>query len=125
MEEIGKLIKKLPIESGAKKDGSGDWSKMSFVIQVKDSKYPTEICFDTFNSELIQFISDTSLDTVIKVAFSIKSREYNGRYFTGATAYSAEVVRDMGNEEVRVPKNEWNDIKKDALQPVEDDQLPF
>ncbi len=112
MEVTGKLIKKLPLESGIGKKSGKPWEKLTFVLQ-KEGKYPSVLAIDTFKADTIQFISNTSVDTVLKCDINVDSREYNGRYFHNVGLWKAEVV---GGQQQQAPQPAY-------APPTED--LPF
>lgn len=93
MEVIGKLSQKLPMESGVSKAGK-QWSKMGFIIQL-ESKFPKSLKIDVFNNqEMMQFINDTSIDSVLKCDINLDSKEYNGKWYHNITLWKAEVMRE-------------------------------
>lgn len=83
MELSGKLKLVLNEETFA----SG-FNKRSFVIAV-ESNYPYDVCFDLLKDK-VRMIDGFNTGDEIKVSFDIKSREYNGKWFTGATAWRVE-----------------------------------
>lgn len=85
MELSGKLKLVLNEETFA----SG-FNKRSFVIAV-ESNYPYDVCFDLLKDK-VRMIDGFNTGDEIKVSFDIKSREYNGKWFTGATAWRVEKV---------------------------------
>lgn len=85
MDLTGKLSKKLGIQSGISKAGRA-WNKIEFVVTDKSKNY----AFSSLNSDVIQMVSDTDEGTMIRVTYDWESREYNGRYYTGATAFVVE-----------------------------------
>ena len=85
MELSGKLKLILNEETFA----SG-FNKRSFVIAV-ESNYPYDVCFDLLKDK-VRMIDGFNTGDEIKVSFDIKSREYNGKWFTGATAWRVEKV---------------------------------
>ena len=102
MEKTGQLIWKSEVETGVSKAGKS-FSKMSFAIQEKNVKFENKVAFETLSSELIQMISDTTLNSEITVYFDVKSREYSGKWYTSASAFKAEVV-----------KNDWNMVTEQS-----------
>jgi len=98
MEITGSLKAKLPIEGGVSKAGK-QWSKLVFVLQIKDVKFPKEVALETLNGEVIQMVSDTSLGTLLKCQIDVSSREYNGKYFTSVSCWRVETVRE--EEEIK------------------------
>ena len=79
---IGKIEKVLPVQSGT--STKGDWQKGSFILRTED-QYPSEICMEDFGfkAQSDQYVEGD----MVEVTFSIQSKEYNGRYFTTASAF--------------------------------------
>jgi single-strand DNA-binding protein len=83
MEISGKLKLVLNEETFA----SG-FNKRSFVIGI-ESNYPYDICFDLLKDK-VRMVDGFQIGEEIKVSFDIRSREYNGKWFTGCTAWRIE-----------------------------------
>lgn len=121
MEVVGKLEKKLKPESGVSKAGK-PWEKMTFVLKLKSPKFPKILALDTFNANVIQFLYDTNIDTVLRCTVEATSREYNGKYYTSVTAFSVEKTTD-DEVEVKIEKAK-NQLLAEVLDGADDD-LPF
>ena len=104
------------------------FNKRSFVIAV-ESNYPYDVCFDLLKDK-VRMIDGFNIGDEIKVSFDIKSREYNGKWFTGATAWRVEKVAagmssssssGMSSPPPPAP------MSADQLGPagIEEDDLPF
>lgn len=93
-EKIGKLIYKSELQTGVGKQSGRSWQKMTFVIQLKGETRPKKVAFDTFNSGVISFVNDTSIDTDLKVEYDVESREYQGKWYSNINATSVEVCRE-------------------------------
>lgn len=127
MQVTGKLIKKL--ESGIvkrktgeevrKKDGS-PLVKTEFVLQ-KQGKFPKQVKLDSFNADVIRFIEDTSIDTVLMCDVDLESREYNGRWYTTINAFKVE--KDNSSDLVVNSKDLSNYEEVPASDDADD--LPF
>ncbi|MEY4329693.1 MAG: hypothetical protein RL609_441 [Bacteroidota bacterium] len=83
MEISGKLKLVLNEETFA----SG-FNKRSFVIGI-ESNYPYDICFDLLKDK-VRMIDGFQIGEEVKVSFDVRSREYNGKWFTGCTAWRIE-----------------------------------
>ena len=118
-EEVGKLTQKFAPVSGTNNEGR-EWTKLTFVIVCPSGKTQRKVAFDTFNQELIQFITDTSIETVLKVRYEVSSREFNGKWYTNVTAFGAEVVKDLGNDVIKARNSTVIPIAEDG-----DTDLPF
>lgn len=93
MNVTGELVKVLDREKGTSKAGK-EWVKQSFVIKT-DAKFNPEICFELFGEEKVEMLPLT-IGEMLSIDFNLSSREYNGRYYTQASAWKVGV---MANEE--------------------------
>lgn len=87
MEIKGKIIQKLPQQSGTSKQGNA-WKKQEYVLETLDS-YPSKVKFDLFGDKVDQYpmqIGDT-----VTVYFDIESREFNGRWYTDIHAWKVDL----------------------------------
>lgn len=102
MQVVGKLIKKEDLKSGVGKESGKQWSMIKFVIAQKGFKEPTELDMTAFNSETVQFISDTSIGTnlIADIVVESKTKEWNGKQWRGTEVkcLRAEVTKDDGME---------------------------
>ncbi len=116
LELIGKIITKLPLQSGV--SSRGEWKKQDFIIETQE-QYPKQICVTCWG-ERIDDLEQTIEDESIKVSINIESREYNGRWYTDIKAWKIE----------KVGASTANDINPEPTPPPldipdEDDVLPF
>ena len=87
MEVTGKITKVLPIEKGQKKDGSGEWQKLQFVLD-NNAQYNNIFCFEVFGDEKVEnFNKYNKVGDVVKVDFNVSTNEWKGRYFTSLQAW--------------------------------------
>lgn len=87
MQIEGTLQAKLPITTY----GKDNKKKGGFVINFTEFNRPKQVAFTVFEKQLPSVEALNNGD-VVKVDFSVESREYNGKYYTDATAYKIEVV---------------------------------
>lgn len=90
MEISGKLKQILAEETFA----SG-FNKRSFIISIED-RYPYDICFDLLKDK-VSLIDSFQTGESIRVFFDVKSREYNGKWFTGCTAWKIDRAENAGS----------------------------
>lgn len=83
MDISGKLIQKLPAQTGAGKNGP--WKKSDFVIETSD-KYPKKVCISAWN-ELSDQVEKINVGSDLNVSFDVSSREYNGKWYTDVKAW--------------------------------------
>jgi len=92
LEIIGKLIKTLPVQSGT--NARGTWSKQEFILETLE-QYPRKICISAWG-ERVNELSAVPAGDVLKVSFSIESREYNERWYTDVRAWRIEKQTTAG-----------------------------
>ncbi len=99
MEVIGKLVKKLPLESGVSKSGK-NWQKQSIVIDNGD-EFNNLIAVSVFGDK-IDKLNRLELGMDVSVMCNIYSREYNGKYYHNIDGYhftdQSSSQRDFGDE---------------------------
>lgn len=89
MEITGKLIQKLPVQSGVSSSGN-NWSKAEFVIETVE-QYPKKVCSNLWG-ERARALDQFQLGDLITVSFDLESREYNGRWYTDVKAWKVEAA---------------------------------
>lgn len=87
LQEKGTVTAVLEIQTGT--SANGVWKKQSFVIETF-GQYPKTICFDLFASGEKPLITP-KVGEVVDVTFSVESREYNGKYYTKASAFRVDI----------------------------------
>lgn len=86
MDAYGKIIAKLPPESGTSKSGN-PWNKQGYVLETSEA-YPKKIYFTFFGERANQFPLEAGQN--VHLSFDIDSHEYNGRWFTNINGWKAE-----------------------------------
>lgn len=89
MEITGKLIQKLPVQSGVSSQGN-NWSKAEFVIETVE-QYPKKVCANLWG-ERAKALDQFQLGSLITVSFDLESREYNGRWYTDVKAWRVDAA---------------------------------
>ena len=80
LELEGTIRQKLGVQSGM--SARGAWSKQEFVLEYPDGNYTSQVCMLAFGQDKVQELEKYQVGDRVKVAFNIKSREYNGRWYT-------------------------------------------
>jgi len=119
-----KLIKKFDIQEFPKKDGSGNWQKMNFLIEAITGK---KICgvalFENCN-----VIGVLDIGSICDFDFDIESRESkDGRWFTDAVLKFVKKVEISVDKPIEKQLEEViarKAVKTDAEEFPKDD-LPF
>lgn len=89
LEITGRVQKIFDIQNGVSKS-SKEWSKREFLVE-EEGKYPKQVCFSLFN-DTIDLIDEISVGDLVKVLFSVESREYNGKFYHNVNAYGVYKV---------------------------------
>jgi hypothetical protein len=89
MEIIGKLIQKMPMQSGISKTGNS-WQKQEFVIETLE-QYPRKICANLWGDRTA-VLETLNIDDKIVMSFDLESREFNGKWYTDVKAYKIDPV---------------------------------
>jgi len=79
LEIEGTLKQKLASQSGT--SARGNWAKQDFVLEYQDGNYPSDICFTAWGEDKVADLNNYQVGDKMKVAFNIKAREYNGRWY--------------------------------------------
>jgi hypothetical protein len=64
------------------------FQKRDFVIKT-EGEYPKDICFQLINKG-VDKLDHFSVGQTIEVHFDLQSKEYNGKWYTNATAWKIE-----------------------------------
>ena len=117
MEIKGTIKTILPIQSGAKTDGTGDWKKVNFVVANNEGYNDQEqlFCFEIFGEEKVdKFMQYNKLGDKVEVSFNIRTNEYKGKYYTSLQCWKC--FTDNGEQQNNAPAPD------NANEP---DDLPF
>lgn len=83
----GKIVKILDKVTGAKKDGSGEWVKQSFVID-NGEQYNNLASFEVFGDEKVENLNKyNKVGDNVEVTFNISCNEWQGKYYTTLQAW--------------------------------------
>ena len=102
MEVKGKVVKKLPIESGISKSEK-EWKKQVIVIDT-GADYNPEIAIQAFGDDKIKDLNKLSVGDQVLIKCNVSSREYNGRYFHNIDGWF--FTKNTKEEGVVVPESE-------------------
>lgn len=84
MNVIGKLVKKLPLETGNTKDGKV-WQKQSIVVDT-GSKFNNIVCISAFGDK-VERMNKLKEGNKVSISCNVYSREYNGKYYHNIEGY--------------------------------------
>ncbi|EKD30976.1 MAG: hypothetical protein ACD_77C00438G0013 [uncultured bacterium] len=120
LDLVGKVIKKLPVQSGT--SARGDWSKQEFIIETQEN-FPRKICMNVWGSEKVEELSKFKDGENLKISVNIESREFNNRWYTDIRAWKIDRLEDGGSNIQSVdPMNSPVDFPSGD---AGEDDLPF
>ena len=82
MKIDGKVVHILEEQGGEGR--RGPWRKQDFVVEIP-GEYPKPVCCTMWGENIDNFALQVGDD--VSVSIDIKSREYNGRWYTDVTAW--------------------------------------
>ena len=84
MQVIGKLIKKLPLESGTSKSGN-EWQKQTAIIDT-GNEFNNIIAVSAFGDKVTK-LNALEVGMKVEILCNVYSREYNGKYYHNIDGY--------------------------------------
>jgi len=84
MEVNGKLVKKLPLESGVSKSGK-EWKKQSVVIDT-GGEFNNLTAVSAFGDK-VDKLNTLELGMDVSILCNVYSREYQGKYYHNIDGY--------------------------------------
>ena len=106
---------------------SGFRKREIVVTADADSKYPQHVKFEFINDD-VDALDTLDIDDEVKVAFSLKGNEYNGKYYTNLKGFA---IGKLNGETSAKPKAKQKEQVKDApkkesaISNYNVDDLPF
>ena len=99
MEVQVKVISKLDIVEGVSKSTGKEFKYFNFIGETIE-QYPRKIAFEVFGEKRIANCQ-VNVNEVHNVSFDVESREFEGRWFTKASAWKTEIVSSsaMGEQQ--------------------------
>lgn len=64
---------------------NGTWTKQELIVETNE-QYPRKICFVCWG-DLADKVREYSVGDMLRLQFSIESREFNGRWYTDVKPY--------------------------------------
>ena len=80
LELEGTLRQKLGVQSGA--SARGQWMKQEFILEYPDGNFTAQAFFTAFGQDKVAELDKYQVGDRVKVSFNVKSREFNGRWYT-------------------------------------------
>lgn len=127
----GTVKEVLQTKQGVSASGK-EWATQEFILTTDDSNYPCDICFRIFGNDKITECAVKSGES-LQVFFDIRSRDYNGRWFTDINVWKIDRMLKPNEASTGVPKEsqpQGNAGFQQPAQPVQqqhgnNNDLPF
>jgi len=101
MQVVGKIAKILEKQTGAKRDGSGEWVKQSFTLET-DEKYNNLYCFEVFGDEKVENLNKyNKVGDLVSVDFNVNTNEYQGRYYVTLQSWRISKAEASSSDELQ------------------------
>lgn len=84
----GTVKEVLQTKQGVSASGK-EWATQEFILTTDDSNYPCDICFRIFGNDKITECAVNAGES-LQVFFDIRSRDYNGRWFTDINVWKID-----------------------------------
>jgi hypothetical protein len=125
MEISGKLIEKLPQQTGQGKNGQ--WVKQEFILETQE-QYPRKVCIALWGDKARE-IESIPIGDSLKASINVESREFNGKWYTDVKAWRIEKLGAVGAQVGGVPPSmpSIDELPPDIPQVNDEgaDDLPF
>lgn len=122
LEITGKISKILDVQTGVKKDGSGDWEKQLFLVDT-GTQYNNIYCFEIFGDQKVDnFKKFNKIGQEVTVEFNVNTSEWNDKFFTTLSAWK---IMATPLQSVEQKKSSEFDAPKQNINEEEDTDLPF
>lgn len=72
----------------------GDFKKREFVVST-DETYPQEVKFEMVN-DTVEYLDNFNINDKVKVAFTVRGNEYNGKHYVNLRAIAVGLVSSDG-----------------------------
>jgi len=92
MEISGKLVEKLPQQTGQGRNGQ--WVKQEFILETQE-QYPRKVCIALWGDKA-RDIDSIAIGESLKASINVESREFNGKWYTDVKAWRIEKLGAAG-----------------------------
>lgn len=113
----GTVKEVLQTKQGVSASGK-EWATQEFILTTDDSNYPCDICFRIFGNDKITECSVKAGES-IQVFFDIRSRDYNGRWFTDINVWKIDRMLKPNEVAPGVPKDSQSQRNAGFQQPAQ------
>jgi len=120
LELEGTIRTKLAVQSGT--SARGPWAKQEFVLEYPDGNYTAQACLMAWGQEKVQELAKYQIGDKVKVSFNVKSREYNGRWYTDLQIWRIAPASQPAAPVSTAPAPTIEDLPQDS---ASEEDLPF
>ena len=113
----GTVKEVLQTKQGVSASGK-EWATQEFILTTDDSNYPCDICFRIFGNDKITELSVKAGES-LQVFFDIRSRDYNGRWFTDINVWKIDRMLKPNEVATGVPKDSQQQGNAGFQQPTQ------
>ena len=113
----GTVKEVLQTKHGVSASGK-EWATQEFILTTDDSNYPCDICFRIFGNDKITECAVNAGES-IQVFFDIRSRDYNGRWFTDINVWKIDRMLKPNEVATGVPKESQQQGNAGFQQPAQ------
>ncbi len=89
MDIEGTIILDLPLQEGTSRQGNA-WKKKEWVLETQ-GMYPRKVKFHVFGENRVRDLQ-FEVGKAYRISVDLESREFNGRWYTDVSAYSAQPI---------------------------------
>ena len=89
LDITGKLVTKLPQQSGQGKNGA--WIKQDFIVETQE-QFPKKVCISLWG-EKAKELDSIAIGETMKIGINIESREFNGKWYTDVKAWKIKKAK--------------------------------
>jgi len=118
MEIKGKLVQKLPPQTGQGRNG--EWKRQEFIIELEGT-YPKKVCISSWGDKVN--VDALVEGAMLNVSFDVESREFNGKWYTNLTAWKVSTSDESQSHSL--PPIEAYNPDMDMPPMKEDEDMPF
>lgn len=113
----GTVKEVLQTKQGVSASGK-EWATQEFILTTDDSNYPCDICFRIFGNDKITECAVKEGES-LQVFFDIRSRDYNGRWFTDINVWKIDRMLKPNEAAPGVPNDSQPQVNAGFQQPAQ------
>jgi hypothetical protein len=104
MKVTGTVKHKLAVQEG------DTWKRQTLVLECKSGEYSNDLAIDFFGDDKIDLITGLKKNQEVTVHLNLKSREYNGKWYTNVNGWKVEAGEAKAEEPVREAVDASDDL---------------